>query len=705
MADTKKKSRKKTAVMKKGRTRGVPMNEHCPDFAHDLWRLAVDQARIRQPIEERWKLDTYQYYGKYDPETRERLDENKSRSKLFVNLTRPKTRVMRARLIDILFPGDEANWDIEPTPNPRIEKMQSEFPDVAKTPLNAGEADNARALRDEAAKRSGAMKRLMSDQLVECNYAEIGRKVIDQACKLGSGVSKGPFADWRMKDEWGKSKKNGVWTPSRSQDRRPAFEFVNLWNFYPEMDAWEPSDIEFAFERHRMGKKKLAELAKRPDFNEKSIKAVLAMNPNAGDESEFSEHVQDLRLIDNSFQDSGEYSRYTVMEYHGPVSLDSAEAICKALEMGELLDAQFADEDPLESVEAVVWFCQNTILKFGLSPLELNTNSYSVFRLDPSEASIFGFGMPAIIRDPQSAVNAGFRMMMDNAGLSGMPMFIVDRDMVEPEDGEWVIAPGKIWLKTGAGEGPGIEVVNIEGRSEQLIQVVAMAKKHADDEANLPLVAQGDPGTGARQTAHGMTLLVNAVNIIFRNAARSFDSDFTIPNMLKLYEYNMLYADSESVKGDMRCKARGSSVLLVREVLAQNLMLFLNLATTNPLVLEQVKVPKIIRKLLQSLQIDAEEIAHSQAELAQMKQDREEAGPDIDPAIQAKIQAAELSSKTQIQLAATKMETEILRMANAREISIEKVTADLQKATMQIAGKRELMVAEIGAKEKWGEGI
>ena len=198
---------------------------------------------------------------------------------------------------------------------------------------------------------------------------------------------------------------------------------------------------------------------------------------------------------------------------------------------------------------------------------------------------------------------------------------------------------------------------------------------------------------------------MNAVNIIFRNAARSFDSDFTIPNMLKLYEYNMIYAESESVKGDMRCKARGSSVLLVREVLAQNLMLFLNLATTNPLVLEQVKVPKIIRKLLQSLQIDAEEIAHSQAELAQMQQDREAAGPDIDPAIQAKMQAAELSAQTQVQLATTKMETEILRMANEREISIEKITADLRKATMQIAGKRELMVAEIGAKEKWGEGI
>ena len=139
------------------------------------------------------------------------------------------------------------------------------------------------------------------------------------------------------------------------------------------------------------------------------------------------------------------------MEYHGPVSLDSAEAICRALEQGDLLDAQFSDEDPLESVEAVVWFCQNSVLKFGLSPLELNTAAYSVFRLDPSEASIFGFGMPSIIRDPQSATNAGFRMMMDNAGLSGMPMFVVDRDMVEPEDGDWAIAPGKIWLKTGCG--------------------------------------------------------------------------------------------------------------------------------------------------------------------------------------------------------------------------------------------------------------
>ena len=73
MATAKKKARKKTAVQKAGRTRGVPMADHCPDFAQDLWRLAVEQARIRQPIEERWKLDTYQYYGKYDPETQETI--------------------------------------------------------------------------------------------------------------------------------------------------------------------------------------------------------------------------------------------------------------------------------------------------------------------------------------------------------------------------------------------------------------------------------------------------------------------------------------------------------------------------------------------------------------------------------------------------------------------------------------------------------
>ena len=87
----------------------VQSADPCAAFATELHGKVAEQARRRQVIEQRWYEDTRQYYGFYDEETEKRLEDEKGSSKLFVNLTRPKTRVMRARLNDILFPNDEPN--------------------------------------------------------------------------------------------------------------------------------------------------------------------------------------------------------------------------------------------------------------------------------------------------------------------------------------------------------------------------------------------------------------------------------------------------------------------------------------------------------------------------------------------------------------------------------------------------------------------
>ena len=76
----------------------VQSADPCAAFATELHGKVAEQARRRQVIEQRWYEDTRQYYGFYDEETEKRLKDEKGSSKLFVNLTRPKTRVMRARL-------------------------------------------------------------------------------------------------------------------------------------------------------------------------------------------------------------------------------------------------------------------------------------------------------------------------------------------------------------------------------------------------------------------------------------------------------------------------------------------------------------------------------------------------------------------------------------------------------------------------------
>ena len=83
-----------------------------------LEAMASKRETLRTSVEDRWLADIEQYHGKYDAATLERL-RGKGRSEIFANLTRPKTNTVEAKLFDMLFPTDDKNWDIQPSPVPQ----------------------------------------------------------------------------------------------------------------------------------------------------------------------------------------------------------------------------------------------------------------------------------------------------------------------------------------------------------------------------------------------------------------------------------------------------------------------------------------------------------------------------------------------------------------------------------------------------------
>ena len=78
-----------------------------------------DYVGQRAPIEARMIEDLRQYHGRYDADTEVQMSEAKTqRSKVFANITRSKTNAAEARISDMLFPADDKNWAIAPTPIP-----------------------------------------------------------------------------------------------------------------------------------------------------------------------------------------------------------------------------------------------------------------------------------------------------------------------------------------------------------------------------------------------------------------------------------------------------------------------------------------------------------------------------------------------------------------------------------------------------------
>ena len=682
----------------------------CAPFGNTLYQRAWESARLRQGLEERWYYDTIQYHGQYDGETQKRLTQNEGASGLFVNMTRPKTRVLRARLIDILLPDEDSNFDISPTPVPRVDRALARIKDSGKLPLQTNETHQAQEVMKVAKEAAANMKRLVDDQLTECAYTDVARMAITQACRLGTSVIKGPFAASKTRQTWQKKGGKDSWSIGNIKDMQPRFEFVDLWRFYPDMDASGIEDCEFTFQLHPMSRTELRRLANRGMFDKEVTKSLLEAGADYAPDTpgHFNTLLQYVRQLENELDETTQ-KRYLVFEYNGPIEYEEFGALCEYFEKPDLLQAQ--KDDPLEEINGTVWFCADQVLRFSLNPLESGRLPYSVFRLDPTENSLIGsVGVPRMLRDPQASLNAAWRMAMDSGGLEGIPMFVIDQTRIEPEGAKpWKIAPGKIWRAKGGFSptegGPPIQAISITGNLDALINLATISRGFMDDEANLPLIAQGEQGAGAKQTAHGMTLLANAVNVLFRDAARGFDADITVPNMTRLYEWNMQFSEDEGVKGDMEIKARGSSVLLVNEIVSQNMLMLMNLVVGNPDAFSMLKFETMLKLWFKTLRLDRYGLIKTEEEMEEIRKKAEEQPPPVDPMVEAKREIATMEIEARREELAMQREIAMLKLASGEQVTMAQIEASLDKVRMQGRTKERAFMAEAALKTEHGTGI
>lgn len=707
------------------RREGEALLDWMQGFINGLDREATDRESKKKATEDAWIEDLRQYHGYYDEKIeKELLDEDKS--VLFANKTRPKTDSCEARISDMLFPTDDKNWAITPTPVPELSAeakrsaqkaeeltAQANQAHAAQGPAAgqaiAAQADAAAQAAKQAERemevaleRSKAMSAEIEDQLVECDYAIQMRDVIRDACRIGTGISKGPIgSSQRSRRAWKKAAEAGpdgaaIYELTFTEDRRPAFVRVDPWSLFPDPDARRAKDSEDWFERHLLKPKGLRALARQPGYNKDAIRALLKEGPN-GDAPQY---LQQIRAITNEAQPiSGKV--YKVWEYRGSLDIDDMRRLIRALKdekLAAIYDNEDEEFDVLEDIPVVVIFCQGQILKFGIHHLDSQESIYSFFCLEEDDGSIWGFGVPRMMRDSQAAMNGAWRMIMDNAGLSSGPQIVVCQTKVEPEDGDWAIKPKKVWIKK-----PGVlpqetvfEVHEISNNTGELLNIIERAARFIDEETNVSLIAQGEQGTHTTQTSGGMAILMNAVNVVFRRFIRNFDDNVTIPNLRRAYDWNMQFNKKEHIKGDFEVGARGSSVLLVREIQTQNLANLIGMSQ-NPMVATLIKSPDLLRKLVSSMMINPDEVVKTDDEIEADQRAQAAAGPQVSEAEETKRMGIATTNDRAIRVAYIAQETALMGYAEKRNISVEQAATELEKVRLTLESKERLLAAEVGA--------
>jgi len=542
----------------------------------DVLSLAIEQTLSeaiyqKYEIEERMIRDLRTYHGMYDPATKTRLDSS-PRAKVFMNLVRAKTNAGESQLVDLLFQAEDKNYGIKPTPVPDlVSRLNDESPTERDGQQFQFEDDGAVVTNKDLAMREMEVAKIacekmevqIDDQLVQADYAAKARKIIHDACVVGTGILKGPVVVGRAKKRYAPNPETGILEQQVSYSYDPSTEMVRPWDFFPDPSASHIEECEYTFERRYLSRKQVRELPIKSRFDPEKVRAVLKMS--AKETQHHSGFVDDVRVM-AGLNDNLNDSRYEMWEYHGPISTEAL------LEWGiELTEDEI--EDPLQEKTGIIHYCGGIILDIKLQVIDYDQSSpYRVFNWEEDDSSLFGYGVPHICEDQQEVINSSVRMIIDNAAITAGPQLGINKKKVTPENGSWTPEAFKVWdLKDNITDiNQVFTSVEFNSHLPELQGVYTLARTLLDEVSGVPMLQQGEQGPSS-PTLGGMSMLMNAANAVRRRQIKQWDDEVTVPMISDFYHFNMMHSEDDTLKGDYQVHARGTSALLVKEQTAQSI--------------------------------------------------------------------------------------------------------------------------------------
>jgi hypothetical protein len=621
----------------------------------------IEAQLLRKDTEERWLTDLRQYKGQYEP-SEEALMQG---SKAFARKTRVKVKSVNARLMDMLFPASkERNYDISSTPEPVIPASRRREAIALLTQAKGGEAPTrdeikkfVKEIADDAASK---MATRIDDQLTETKYRAECKAVMHSGHLFGTGILKGPLVERKVRSSY-----KWIGNSFKQTTRTYAVPFVAqvpIWRYYPDMTVTEHNECRYEWEHHRLSRATLAGMADRKSFNREAILSYIDGNPDGSIKQ--MTYEQDLRAIGSQQRllSNAKTGQYDVYERWGWVKAEDLLACGVCVPQDRMQEMFYSN----------VWLLPDgQVIKAVLSPIDGVQSPYHLYYLDKDETSIWGDGFSSIMRDDQSLINSGLRMMVDNAAVCAGPQFEAFVPAFPIGTNFTDIHPLKVWPRSGGDfQYPALRALNFDSHTPELMALVKMFDEQADETTAVPKFTYGDgPDGGAGKTMGGLSMLLGQANITLKDLVINWDEGITKPFIAGLYHWNMQFSKDESIKGDYDVSATGAASLVAKEVRANTLSQFS--ATLQPEERPFVKWESLVRQ--KALVQELEDLTKTQQEV-----DDEQKTPEFQ--MQQKMQ------QMQQELAIKGMEAELGKL----QATITHLTAQAEK----VGAETERIMAE-----------
>jgi hypothetical protein len=695
-----------------------------------------DWVRYRASIgvEDRWRRALALYKGeemqdsvlvdtlKNGPQQRNRKAPEAPRSRVVVNIVRPKTDQAIARMCEILLPTDDRNWGIKPTPVPeKVTKMlgdtrvtaiagtvSQENPQGTPNPEGLTADQEAQQFIKDAKDKASRMQDAIDDQLTEANYNAEQRSAITDGVKLGTGILLGPFPAKQT---------SKVWTQGKLQFREatvPSTIHADPWDIWFDPAAGKNHQAGAGYwHKQLVTRKQIRALKGVLGFDDKALAKVLDQSPSRLE-------IGQGRVTRNRISKEQAYEMWT---YHGELDPEQCYMI-----------SQRANGKPLKEVDfGVVILINDEVVGVMQSWIPDKTLPIDVWCWREDDGSPYGYGLPDELEHQQRVVTSAWRQVMDNARFAvGSQLVFLDGVTAMDGGAANTVYPGRMWRASPDkidDARKAMAAVDFPSHLQELLAIADKAMEFADAESSLPQLIGGEQGQ-ASETVGGMVMLYNNAQSVLRLRVKLYDDNMTRPHIGRYYDWNMANSKDEKIKGDMEVDARGSTALLERDIQNQAT---LNLATitSNPRYAPFLDAKEEIKTILKALKVQPESVMASDDQIKKNLENMAKAPPDpriaaaeIKAAVdQAKIadndktravkreeiaynQARE-QSEHEIAMTEAALNRDLALMKSERDAGL---TREVEQAKgnlklLEIDTKRQIFNAESQLRRETGEGI
>lgn len=493
----------------------------------------------------------------------------------YVNLTAMKSGLVQSYLLESLVQANQIPWVIEPTPIANLSDANrdlaaAQFISAAmQSPVQLSideldqlgiqiKTDLMRKEQEIAKDCADNMEKLITDQCIEGGFNNAMYGFTADFTVYPYAVLQGPVPVRRPRPIWaGDSYKTKLETFYE-------FNSVSPFDFWYSPDSPDTQRGTGVFVRQRWTRRQLLDAMKIPSYNAQAIEEVLkdatrddfifrwmSENPDQPD--------QQLVMWNNCI------ATVDVLIHYG------------YFRGTELREYGVTDVEDLEFYNATVTVIgRRTIQVFVNKNPTLNTRPIFTASFYKTHDRIPSFSIPQRMRDVERAYLIALRYMIANAAAVSGPIVEADYTRLAKymtEEDLAKIVPNTVYLASSEipNANPALRFYSVPSVMPQYQQILTHFMDLVDRITNIPAALHGTAvGSGANRTFRGAAMLQgNAVKAIQASVA-NIDQFVFKPMGELLYHYNMVYHEDDSVKGDCRISACGSTGLMQREINRQN---------------------------------------------------------------------------------------------------------------------------------------